>query len=186
MQPMPLIDANTGRCPSAAPQQSQSLPMRTFRDSKAFAKAPIVSACPYVQYHHKRSSKIRKADKLYIGLLLELPPPIDVQAKWDTEIKTDLENDLCQVTRKLPQYITDKEVMIEPVLCMAGGECSKSDSTLLVETGSMKDPVKLIPTVWIYCGSKKCKKKVSRSQDIPFVGMERRLRIQSLPGRLDD
>jgi hypothetical protein len=163
MQPMLLVDADTGCSPLEAPQQSQSLRMRASKDSQVLAKGPTVSTCPYVQYHPKRSNNVRKADKLYVGLLLEMPPSVDVQIKWDTEVRTNLENDLCQVTRQLPQYMTDREVMIELILCMAGTKCSKSDSSLPVEAECMKSPLRMIPTVWIYCGSRKCKKKVSRS-----------------------
>lgn len=163
MQPMPLLNANTEYPSWTAPQRSQGVRMRASGDSEVIAKAPTVSTCPYIQYHPKRSSSIRKVDKLYVGMLLELPPPDLIQLNWNVDVRTDLENDLCQATRQLPQNTTDAEVIIELVLCMAGGRCLKSDNTTPAGIESIKDPLRLMPMVWIYCGSKKCKKKVNNS-----------------------
>lgn len=57
----------------------------------------------------------------------------------------------------------DEEVITEPVLCMAGKKCSPASAPLEHSTAYLKDPVALNPTIWIYCGSKKCKKKVSEA-----------------------
>ena len=161
---MSLIDANTGCSPLTAPQQPESVRIRASIDSKVVFEPPVVSACPYVQYHPRRSS-VHKIDKFYVGLLRGLPPPDDVQVKWNTDVRTVLENDLCQATRQLPQHMTDEEVMIELVLCMAGRKCSRSESALLIGNQQIENPLRMKPTVWIHCGSKKCKKKVSRSKN---------------------
>ncbi|KAH7070517.1 hypothetical protein BKA63DRAFT_78513 [Paraphoma chrysanthemicola] len=60
----------------------------------------------------------------------------------------------------LSKSMRDEEVITETVLCMAGKKCSPTSAPLDPGATCPKNPVALNPTVWIYCGSKKCKKKV--------------------------
>jgi hypothetical protein len=108
----------------------------------------------------KRSPDVYKVGKFYVGLLKELPPPSLVQGEWDKDIRPMLEIHLCQATNMLPKSMRDEDLITEPVLCMAGRKCSPT--SVLSQPGAtcLEDPVLLKPTVWIHCGSKKCKKKV--------------------------
>jgi hypothetical protein len=72
-----------------------------------------------------------------------------------------LEIHLCQATNLLPKSMRDEDLITEPVLCMAGKKCSSISVSLQPGATCPDDPVLLRPTVWIHCGSKKCKKKVS-------------------------
>jgi hypothetical protein len=71
-----------------------------------------------------------------------------------------LENHLCQATNMLPKSMRDDDLITEPVLCMAGKKCSRTSMLFKPDATSPEDQVLLRPTVWIHCGSKKCKKKV--------------------------
>jgi len=117
----------------------------------------------YTEVRSKRCPEVYKVDKLYVGLLKELPPPILVQEKWDQEVLPDLERRLCQATSLLSKSMPDEEVITELVLCMAGKKCLPAYVTLKPGAICPKDPVALNPTVWIYCGSQKCKKRVSKA-----------------------
>jgi hypothetical protein len=57
----------------------------------------------------------------------------------------------------------DDEVITEAVLCMAGKKYSSIFAPSEPGEACPKDSVALNPTVWIYCGSKKCKKKVLKA-----------------------
>lgn len=125
--------------------------------------APVSSPPPVGQYAKilsKRCLEIYKVDKFYVGLLRELPPPGPVQEKWEQEVQPDLESHLCQATKTLSRAMRDEEVITELVLCMAGKKCSPASVASDPAARCLEDPVLLIPTVWIYCGSRKCKKKV--------------------------
>jgi hypothetical protein len=131
------------------------------RAMQTIIRAPKSCSCPYTEYHSKKSSSIRKVDGYYVGLLLQLPPPVVVRERWIEDVRTDLENDLCLATSQLSRSMTDEEVMVELVLCMAGKKCSTADVTMPEGVECPKNPVRMVPTVWIHCGSRKCKKKVS-------------------------
>jgi peptide-N4-(N-acetyl-beta-glucosaminyl)asparagine amidase len=60
----------------------------------------------------------------------------------------------------LSKSLRDEEIITEAVLCMAGKKCSPTSFLLAPGATCPKHPVALKPTVWIHCGSKKCKKKV--------------------------
>jgi hypothetical protein len=122
----------------------------------------------YTKIRSKRSSEVHKVGKLYVGLLEQLPPPRAVQEKWD-QIRPDLEDCLCEATKMLSKSMRDEEVITELVLCMAGKKCPPTSAPL------EPDPVALHPTIWIYCGSRKCKKKVLEA--IPKVGHLQRFRL---------
>jgi hypothetical protein len=142
---------------------SQSAHGDASKAMQTMIRAPKPCLCPYTGYHSKRSDNVRKIYRYYVGLLLQLPPPVVVRERWIEDVRTDLENDLCRAISQLSQSMTGEEVRVEAVLCMAGKKCSTSDVTMPAGIERPKDPVRMIPTVWIHCGSKKCKKKVSQS-----------------------
>jgi hypothetical protein len=139
------------------------LATNTTQEPKKDAKPQGRNESEFTRIVSKRYADVYKIDKHYIGLLRELPPPSEVQNKWDQDIRPELENHLCQATRLLSKSMRDEEVITEPVLCMAGKKCSPSSVTMEPGVVCPKDPIALNPTLWIYCGSKKCKKKVSEA-----------------------
>lgn len=141
-------------------QISHTVAMRTRHEGQANGKDAPLSVQKYVEIRPKRCSEVYKVQKLYVGLLRELPPPSAVQDKWDQEVRRDLEEHLRQATSMLPKSMRDKEIITEPVLCMAGKKCSPTSVVVASSATCPKDPIALKPTVWIHCGSKKCKKKV--------------------------
>lgn len=129
-------------------------------EGQAMAKDTSQSAQRYTEIRSKRCTEVYKVEKLYVGLLRELPPPSAVQDKWDQEVRPDLERHLCQATSMLSKSLRDEEIIIEPVLCMAGKKCSPASVVMAPAATCPKDPIALKPTVWIHCGSRKCKRKV--------------------------
>jgi hypothetical protein len=112
--------------------------------------------------------------------LREPPPPAVVQDKWE-KVRLELEEHICQCTKDLFGHMPDSDVMIEVVLCMTGKKCSRyeiaearnaidADDSVVVEAMSAEDAVILKPTIWIHCGSEKCKKQVSMlpPKDVPY------------------
>lgn len=86
--------------------------------------------------------------RLYVGKLLQMPPPEELGKKWDEDILPRLANDLDAITEKLPKKLSRNETIIDPDLCMAGYAARGSDN------------VDMWPTVWLRCGGKKCRKEV--------------------------
>lgn len=115
---------------------------------------------PFTRYLSKGSPEVYKIDQFYIGHLKEMPPPASLQQEWDDNFRLHLEEHLCQATMKLPKSMRDEEVITEVVLCMAGKRCQPS--TVPSEPGAAcpEDPVALNPTIWIFCGSRKCQKRI--------------------------
>lgn len=132
-------------------------------DTQSRGKHSPQSVRSYSKYLSKRCPDVYKVDKYYVGRLKELPPPSSVQGKWDEEVRPDLERHLCQATNMLSKSMPDEEVITEPVLCMAGKKCSPTSVPLEPGATCPKDPVALHPTIWIYCGGRKCKKQVSKA-----------------------
>jgi hypothetical protein len=140
-------------------KRTANVPLRI--DELGKSKESEVPELRYVLYLPKRSpDKMYKIDKLYVGLLREVPPPKNIQEKWDRDIVENLEKHICQATATLPKAMCDEDVITELVLCMAGERCSSTAVVLDSDTRCPKSPVALKPTVWIHCGSKKCMKKV--------------------------
>jgi hypothetical protein len=140
-------------------KRTTNVPLRIDELGKG-KKSEVPELC-YVLYLPKRSpDKMYKIDKLYVGLLREVPPPKNIQEKWDRDIVENLEKHLCQATATLPKAMRDEDVITELVLCMAGERCSTTAVVLDSDAKCPKSPIALRPTVWIHCGSKKCMKKV--------------------------
>jgi hypothetical protein len=116
---------------------------------------------PYTVLRSKRCSEVYKIDKLYVGLLRELPPPTLLQHKWEQSVRLHLEEHMCLATGTLPKSLRDEEVITEIVFCMAGRKYLPASVPLEPNATCLEDPVALNPTVWVFCGSKKCRKQVS-------------------------
>ncbi|KAF2469346.1 uncharacterized protein BDR25DRAFT_263858, partial [Lindgomyces ingoldianus] len=145
---------------SATDRPLHTLTVPTRAEGQAKGKHPTRPAEEHTKFCSKRCAQVYKVDRLYVGLLGNLPPPSVVQDKWDRDVRPDLESYLCQATSMLSKSMRDDEVITELVLCMAGKKCSPASVVLEAGMTCPKDPIALKPTVWIHCGSKKCKKKV--------------------------
>jgi hypothetical protein len=154
-QPLPMIHQQS--------RHSYTTATSTNGETQRQDNVPPRSVQRYTEVRSKRCPEVYKVDKLYVGLLKELPPPSHVQGIWDQEVLPDLERRLCQATSMLSKSMRDEEVITELVLCMAGKKCLPA--YVLLKPGAIcpKDPIALNPTVWIYCGSQKCKKRVSKA-----------------------
>lgn len=115
-------------------------PAHVVSDNRAILTVPI------------SSSDIYRFDRgLYVGKMREMPPPLAALSEWEDRIKPRLVKDLYSVLNALPRSLKSEETIVEPDLCMSGEASSRSTS------------VHMIPTIWIRCGSKKCKRAVSRA-----------------------
>ena len=114
------------------------------------------------------SPRIYSLDKgIYIGSLIEMPPPPKRETEWQNSIRIRLVKDLQPVTQNLPRNLKTKETIIEPELCMVG------------EVDSKTQYVTMKPTVWIRCGSKKCRKAVQKAvDDLHYLQIFSRGRVQ--------
>lgn len=98
------------------------------------------------------SPEIYQRDKnFYVGKMRDLHCPPEVETEWTRSIRPRLIKDLLPVLQSLPRSMASKETMIEPDLCMAGYAPGKATE------------VQLSPTVWIRCGSKKCRKVIRQA-----------------------
>jgi len=141
-------------------EASLPIPVRTRLKGQEDTNEASLKEHRYTEIRPKQCSEIYKVRKLYVGLLRDLPPPVAVQEKWDLEVRPDLERHLCQATSLLSKSLRDEEVITEAVLCMAGKKCTPSSVLLVPGATCPQQSVALKPTVWIYCGGRKCKKKV--------------------------
>ncbi|KAL1633086.1 hypothetical protein SLS56_003157 [Neofusicoccum ribis] len=89
-----------------------------------------------------------EAERLYAGKLKQMPPPEDLEKEWREHVRPRLAVDVLTVIEKLPKSLTRNETVVELELCMAG----------YAKENDLK--VDLRPTVWLRCGSKKCRKAV--------------------------
>ncbi|KAF2728232.1 hypothetical protein EJ04DRAFT_569684 [Polyplosphaeria fusca] len=107
----------------------------------------------------KTSPNLQHFDKdIWIGKLREHPPPEALEAVWLEEIRIRVVNDLQPVIQLLPRSTSPLHAIIEPDFCMTG------------TSGEHSDSVKLRPTVWIRCGSKRCKKVVKAAiEDMDYL-----------------
>jgi hypothetical protein len=96
---------------------------------------------------------------LYVGLLKEIAPSGELQRKWLTTVRGRLVNDLRPVLSSLPLSLDRSETVIELDLCMSGRVENKSDT------------VRLKPTIWIRCGSIRCRRDISAAmKDLTYLG----------------
>ena len=104
---------------------------------------------------------------IYVGKLKEMPPPRYLENEWLTSIRIRLVKDLLPVTKALPRSLSPRESVIEPELCMVGEADPKSQNVIMR------------PTVWIRCGSRKCRKAVQEAvNDLHYLQTFSRGRIQ--------
>jgi hypothetical protein len=98
------------------------------------------------------STKVYSPEKGYfVGKLYELPPPEILQLHWRQTIRPQLVRNLRAVIASLPQSMTTSETTIEPELIMCGVSFDGYST------------VTLAPTIWIRCGSNKCRKAVQQA-----------------------
>jgi hypothetical protein len=83
---------------------------------------------------------------VYVGHLNELDLPEPMLSQCHSMIRNQLSTDLIPVLRSL--QLPQAETMIEPELVWSGYTTSK------------EGVVKLVPTLWIRCGSEKCQKAI--------------------------
>jgi hypothetical protein len=88
---------------------------------------------------------------IFVGKLYELPPREDLQLEWRQKIRPQLVKNLMTVIASLPQSLTRSETTIEPELIMSGSSFHG------------RSAVTLMPTIWIRCGSKQCRKAVQQA-----------------------
>lgn len=88
---------------------------------------------------------------IYVGNSKDMPVPKVLEQEWVTIVRPRLVNDLRQVLRELPRSLSMRESIVEPEFCMAG------------EVNNGADTVELKPTIWIRCGSKKCRKSIRKA-----------------------
>jgi hypothetical protein len=70
----------------------------------------------------------------YVGLLKNLPPPEDVSQKWESFLPILVEQ-LSVTTAKLDRKFSTARSTTEPILCMAGKECSPAHASNFLPTG---------------------------------------------------
>lgn len=96
--------------------------------------------------------------KTYIGKIKDIPVPEPLEMEWVNVVRVQLLEDLHRVTQSLPRSLPKQKTTIMPELCMVG------------EAKSPTDFVELKPTVWIRCGSRRCKKAVSEAvKDLRYL-----------------
>lgn len=95
----------------------------------------------------------------YIGKLKDLAPPVEAEGIWLSTIRTRLIMDLKPILASLPKSLSIDETVIEPELCMSGH----------TDQGA-SDFVHLTPSIWIRCGSKRCKEDIRTAvADLSYV-----------------
>lgn len=156
----PISATRRSLSPHQCPQHSYTSTVSARDEAQRQGRESLRTVQQYSRIFSKRCAEIYKIDKYYVGLLKEVRPPSPVQTKWDQEVRPDLERHLCRATSMLPKSMQDKEVITEPILCMAGKKRLPISIPLNAGVTYSNDSVALYPTVWIHCGSKKCKKKV--------------------------
>ncbi|KAF2681468.1 hypothetical protein K458DRAFT_457051 [Lentithecium fluviatile CBS 122367] len=124
----------------------------------------------FTEFRSKKSPEVHRVGKHYVGLLQQLPPPSLVQDEWDEHILPDLEKRLCKATKMLSMSLRDDQVTIECVLCMAGTKSSSKLVPVNSVARNLKDYIAIKPTVWIYCGGRRCRNRVLDT--LPRVKLE--------------
>ncbi|KAK2867976.1 hypothetical protein FQN49_003281 [Arthroderma sp. PD_2] len=122
----------------------------------------------YTIFRSATSPEIHLAEgqrDIYQGLLSKIPPPCEVIGLWRKSVHGTLCDHLRAVTARLGRKLPDAEVITEPALYMSGKKCPPSSVPYLPGETRLTDPVALVPTIWILCGSKRCQKRVKKYMD---------------------
>ncbi|KAF2269650.1 hypothetical protein CC78DRAFT_601821 [Lojkania enalia] len=127
-------------------QHSLTASVPGHAEGQILCQSPSSTIQGYIVYLSKRSPDVYKVQKLYVGLLREVPPPNVVPTKWDEEVRSDLEKHIGQATSMLYKSMRDEEVITELVLCKAGRKCSPAMVVLEPGASCPDDPVALKPT----------------------------------------
>ncbi|PSN65428.1 hypothetical protein BS50DRAFT_622647 [Corynespora cassiicola Philippines] len=113
----------------------------------------VQCASDYSTIVNENDRGLYKSDGYYVGTEKEFPVAKPVKSAWES-IVGDLVIHLQRISLRLKQSIPLEKRIIEPELCMAGRKPT-------LHFGNSR--VKLIPTVWIRCGSSSCQRKVTRT-----------------------
>jgi hypothetical protein len=98
------------------------------------------------------SGKLFSPEKgVYVGKLMELPPPERLQEEWRLTIRPQLLQNLMMVIVSLPKALPREQTIIEPEFYMSGIHTQGHPA------------VSLRPTIWIRCGSDSCRKAVQKA-----------------------
>ena len=144
------VDATSS---NASEQSASVFSPTSLRSSKTSIEEDTITVPVNFDHIYLRDKK----RKIYVGKLKEMPPPRALEKEW-IERRRQLLNDLSPVINSLPRSLSDAQTRCEPELCMAGDASDKSGT------------VQLKPTVWIRCGSPKCKKAVRQAvKDLSYI-----------------
>ncbi|KAF2685155.1 hypothetical protein K458DRAFT_486797 [Lentithecium fluviatile CBS 122367] len=122
-----------------APQLSSLSSPRVSRENTSPHTITISKSSPFLYY---------LTDGIFLGKLRDLPPPATAETAWlstRNRLITDLRPVLA--SKSLPL----DETMIELELCMSGRADAASDQ------------VRLNPSIWIRCGSKRCREDIRKA-----------------------
>lgn len=94
----------------------------------------------------------------YVGKLKDIELPVMLEEEWQHDVRDRLIKDLRPVVENKFPDMRRRGAIIEPVLCMTGEPVANSTS------------VQLQPTIWIKCGSTKCKRAIRHKvQDLSYI-----------------
>lgn len=127
----------------------------------------------YTVHESVNSTKLYSPEKgVYVGKLKDLPPPERLREEWRMMIKPELVKNLRMVIASLPEALSVPETRIEPEFYMSG---------ISIRGRHM---VSLNPTIWLRCGSERCRKDVQRAvADLSHV-LQHRVHVTLQPPRL--
>jgi hypothetical protein len=144
----------------------------SLQRAMAQAAVQVTAQEKFFRIRCKTSTELHKSGKWYIGLLEHLPPPTPIEQEWN-KIFSKLENHLRRTTAQLDQRIPIDKTITDPVLCMAGKRCTSTSALQFLDPGAVcpTNPVLLKPTVWIYCGGHRCKRRVENeiNAQVPYL-----------------
>lgn len=131
---------------SAAPVVEGEAPKNSNSAVTAASQVPNVSV-PILAYPKDSPVLYSLQPGVYVAKLRDREPPVEVQQQWRA-LRDRLIVDLLPIIKGLPVSLSRDETVIEPELCMSG----KSEREA--------DLVELAPSIWIRCGSKKCREQI--------------------------
>lgn len=104
-----------------------------------------------------------KVGKLYKGLLDEMPVPENIKRDWEALYRCRLEQHLLLTTEKLANFyphMRPEETTTEVELCMVGKP--QTATIRMTQAKALAPTIRMKPSLWIACGSLKCKQKVKK------------------------